>query len=68
MQPTPMRLPSLEAFIENVETGAASASRMDAVVPGVRTDEITDMPNGSMYFSKPFAHHAARSSIHEILT
>ncbi|HEY8575830.1 MAG TPA: response regulator [Devosia sp.] len=37
------------------------------VTSGARMGEITDMPDGSMFFSKPYNHNAVLSSMHEML-
>jgi len=37
------------------------------VTSGGRIIEITDMPDGSKFFSKPYDHTAVLSSIHEML-
>lgn len=38
------------------------------VTSGARTVEITDMPDGSVFFSKPYAHEAVMQSIRELLS
>ena len=38
------------------------------VTSGARTIEITDMPDGSVFFSKPYAHLAVIQSMRELLS
>ncbi|KKC33249.1 response regulator [Devosia psychrophila] len=37
------------------------------VTSGHRAVETTDMPNGSVFFSKPYNHHAVTASMRELL-
>ena len=38
------------------------------VTSGARTVEITDMPDGTVFFSKPYSHVAVIQSIRELLS
>ncbi|MGV8951722.1 MAG: response regulator [Cypionkella sp.] len=38
------------------------------VTSGARLVEITDLPNGSVFFSKPYSHRAVVRSMHSLLS
>jgi hypothetical protein len=37
------------------------------VTSGARLVEITDLPNGSVFFGKPYAHREVVQSMHSLL-